>query len=749
MKYSVAIVLLARQVLPASTEEAQSILSRKDKRRQRAERILATSARSNNAPPTMENAAAAASAKDRRHGTIDGLNLEEFAAKMFKTGAVLKNKSQKSQKQCDPKSDDLDVGILSCGGGRYCVESLGSPLGGQCMLLEPIRKSRSPFGAKLKNKKRSTKKACDPNAGQEGAADIGLLACGMGHYCKESEESLLGGFCASKVAIVEESNVARRTQDTNSTGNLFTPEYVCSVGNCDCEDFDFAAGNGTILCASNGISCQPCSDVCYSGTTKHNFVANAVASYKVCIYFIAPYERKACYSYENDADGTKVACEYSLDNQVCDLCSTGPDECGAFDCTNTNIPGAAAGDSCANEYPIPNFKDEDRSCASSLAGNYASIPSTIEGLCSGDYHIDCDCEDIDFTAGNGTIRCIIHDQLCEPCGDACLSRAGNFTFVANASASLSFCSYFTAPYERKICYSYEKDVNGTKAAGCEISHDDEVCNLCITGPYNCGSFDCTNTGIPGAAAGDSCASNEYSLPILKELLDISCLNDTATYEACYPSFYNYFFLTDKFCNCSNINPLTLTGSFSCNYFKPVCYGPEDTTCALMSSFYNISDDRSSVTDGVCINLFDPYERQFCYYESTALPENERFCSVDSVNCDSCTVNPISALCYEFDCTNTVAMTKGGVNADGTCDIIGPPFLRDLVNGLAQVVTASPVTTTGSVVTESPSASPTGSVMTESPSASPSDGAAVHFKSSQAVAFFAMTTATLVVAYISG
>eukprot|EP00339_Tiarina_fusa_P018568 CAMPEP_0117085048 /NCGR_PEP_ID=MMETSP0472-20121206/59824_1 /TAXON_ID=693140 ORGANISM="Tiarina fusus, Strain LIS" /NCGR_SAMPLE_ID=MMETSP0472 /ASSEMBLY_ACC=CAM_ASM_000603 /LENGTH=403 /DNA_ID=CAMNT_0004814219 /DNA_START=84 /DNA_END=1295 /DNA_ORIENTATION=- len=36
--------------------------------------------------------------------------------------------------ECDPNSEDTDVGILSCGLGRYCMESSGSELGGLCVL---------------------------------------------------------------------------------------------------------------------------------------------------------------------------------------------------------------------------------------------------------------------------------------------------------------------------------------------------------------------------------------------------------------------------------------------------------------------------------------------------------------------------------------------------------------------------------------------------------------------------------------
>ena len=530
MRFSVAIALLAGQILPASTEEAQSILSRKDKRRQRTERILASSTKTNDASSRMMRNAALASAKDRRHG-IGRFSFEEIAAKKFKTGAILKNENQK---QCDPKSDDLDVGILSCGGGRYCVESLGSTLGGQCM-LEPIRITRSPFGGKLYNKKQPTKKACDPNADQDSAADVGLLACGMGHFCKASEMSLLGGFCTSEVATEIDINIARRAEDVGKP--TMTPNDLCTytpVRYCDCNTFDYDAGDGT-------ISCLGYYDECYSYTIDVAFVDNEIASITQCFSFTSPYEREFCYYYKNDVNGVKVACELSVNNQVCDLCNTGPNDCGTFDCTNTNVADAVAGDSCANEFP---------------------------------------------------------------------------------------------------------------------------------------------------------------LPILEDLGKLSCLRDTIIYEACYLSNS----VSDKSCDCSEVDTGTLTGTFTCEYSEPVCFGPEDTTCASRSSYYYANYDRSLVIDGRCIDLVDPYTREFCYNDSTGFDDPSiRNCLVDNVLCSSCVVDPVS-LCYDFDCTNTIAMTEGANNADGKCDMIGP-FINDLVNPRVPGASPSVESTDAPVTTKSPSATP--------------------------------------------
>jgi hypothetical protein len=60
-------------------------------------------------------------------------------AKKETSGGYLKNtqnsnsKSPKDFQECDPESDEPDVGVLSCGAGRYCVESDESKIGGFCV----------------------------------------------------------------------------------------------------------------------------------------------------------------------------------------------------------------------------------------------------------------------------------------------------------------------------------------------------------------------------------------------------------------------------------------------------------------------------------------------------------------------------------------------------------------------------------------------------------------------------------------
>jgi hypothetical protein len=56
-----------------------------------------------------------------------------FSSLQAKKNAVLKNKGSEEDAPCDPTSSDPDVGILSCGMGKYCSESTDYDLGGVCV----------------------------------------------------------------------------------------------------------------------------------------------------------------------------------------------------------------------------------------------------------------------------------------------------------------------------------------------------------------------------------------------------------------------------------------------------------------------------------------------------------------------------------------------------------------------------------------------------------------------------------------
>jgi hypothetical protein len=56
-----------------------------------------------------------------------------FSSFPAKRNAVLKNEGSHEDVPCKPTSSNPDVGILSCGMGKYCSESADYDLGGVCV----------------------------------------------------------------------------------------------------------------------------------------------------------------------------------------------------------------------------------------------------------------------------------------------------------------------------------------------------------------------------------------------------------------------------------------------------------------------------------------------------------------------------------------------------------------------------------------------------------------------------------------
>jgi hypothetical protein len=126
-----------------------------------------------------------------------------------------------------------------------------------------------------------------------------------------------------------------------------------------------------------------------------------------------------------------------------------------------------------------------------------------------------------------------------------------------------YCFYFTAPYERKVCCSL--DLRGVLST-CRYAIDDQACDLCVIQEDTYTDFDCTNTVAEGQAY--STADGAYPpLPLFEDPFghdgSFDCfLNSTLIYFRCVVPFH----LTLD-CDCSQIDPLSLTGIFNgCRYF---------------------------------------------------------------------------------------------------------------------------------------------------------------------------------------
>jgi hypothetical protein len=479
MRFATATALLLTQVLPTVTQEAP-------------ENSL------------LANAGASAGPSQLVH------DFEQVVARKFHNARKLKNNSH--IKPCDPQSNDLDVGILSCGMGRYCVESNESPLGGNCM---PSLKKKAPtlkasggfLGGKLRNKKRA--KECNPSTD----ADVGILACGTSQYCKENVDSLLGGFCVSQ-ATLDEMQFSRRAQDDSGDSfNALTPEILCTHQDfqCLCNGFDLTAGTGSIPCILYEDIHKACSDdIVYSLTRTFTFNANVTEIAYSCLDVSSPYTRQVCFTEAANGGGDGVpACEYSVDGIVCDKCSIIPsgDDCTVFDCTNT-IPEGQDGKNCAGEFPVPIMKvirSADVSCV-----NATKISSNC---LFGDELLDrtCDCTGIDYETLTGSFHC---EYVAATCIDAtnstCSTSSFSYSRGPEGETVDQNCFDLFTPYEQSWCYGM--DSLQPDLVTCSVDSID--CTSCIPDyAANCFSFDCTNTPVENAG---TC---NYILPVVDAILN--------------------------------------------------------------------------------------------------------------------------------------------------------------------------------------------------------------------------------------
>jgi hypothetical protein len=206
-------------------------------------------------------------------------------------------------------------------------------------------------GGALKNTNKKVE--CDPSSEE---LDVGVLSCGMGKYCEESTDSLLGGLCEKVEQVSSFSRILDGEYESYST-------YYCDTMNCDCDLLDRETATGKVVCNTYADCCAPDDAFCASTTYTINLVNDERLSWTGCYDFTVPYSRSVCrvLGFSNDEPET---CEWSVDDETCTSCNLLLDNEGyvvydneelaytVFDCTNVGVDEAIAGDS--SEFgPLP------------------------------------------------------------------------------------------------------------------------------------------------------------------------------------------------------------------------------------------------------------------------------------------------------------------------------------------------------------------------------------------------------------
>lgn len=368
-------------------------------------------------------------------------------------------------------------------------------------------KGTHPTGEKLKtmNRRRlinsgdESLQECDPRG--EGV-DVGILSCGAGRYCVESDESPLGGYCAS----IEMS----RNLQLNSTliSDLFDVCYgeTAYAASCTCSGVDVAAYTGSISCTYSPEcltvpnACGENSTFCYTQTYDLTVTAQYTGSAKNCYFFNEPKEQSYCFTLVIPADGSPQFCEIEVDGTKCNSCESSSQDyqgvytdCTTFDCSNTNI--ASANTYC--DYNIPTLQVQNTLL-------YDVLP----------------CE-------NGCSICGEGNSVLNP--DALFTIAGNDTYpcgvielaaLAGYFEGTDLCTQLTGPFAETCGCS------GTAPTGSTPSESPFACDICGDGLVvtnsaatlevpNQGSVSCSQLSEPGFLSAEECS-------VVQPLVQVPC-----------------------------------------------------------------------------------------------------------------------------------------------------------------------------------------------------------------------------------
>ena len=157
-------------------------------------------------------------------------------------------------KECNPNSEDPDVGILSCGDRQFCEESPNSKLGGVCYTIVATRE--------LSSSQRNTSYFCNNTHQQylhcdctnlNETTNAGTITCAHPYHCNGCPP-----YCSSY-----NLQVAFSSAENASIGvaclYLMTP-YAVKV--C----YSYAYGTGACVYAINGVDCQFCNSTYFDCT---------------------------------------------------------------------------------------------------------------------------------------------------------------------------------------------------------------------------------------------------------------------------------------------------------------------------------------------------------------------------------------------------------------------------------------------------------------------------------------------------
>jgi hypothetical protein len=201
---------------------------------------------------------------------------------------------------------------------------------------------------------KSTVVDCDPRSSDP---DVGILSCGVGRYCMESQDHDLGGICTDESTAVGDHRDLQ-VLDVDAIVSLCDPSSpIYEIYDCDCTNWNDANSTGFFECVLFEGFCfdPPANTVCTNTLLAADFASDSTYTVSYCYDFFQPYDQSVCFNYNSAG-----ACSIDFNDMTCNSCQqiylnnvetlTG-ESCLEFDCTNTD--GMHEGSECAGDYVAP------------------------------------------------------------------------------------------------------------------------------------------------------------------------------------------------------------------------------------------------------------------------------------------------------------------------------------------------------------------------------------------------------------
>jgi hypothetical protein len=213
--------------------------------------------------------------------------------------------------------------------------------------------------------------------GAGAGADVGVLSCGPGRYCLETHlaATALGGICVPD-SISSSSSSSRQLQPGDGTlpnmtappsvpTNVLERVYDACYGSmnftqlypeftCECSGVDLELYTGYLQCNTNGFCIDEQTFLCNvtetfgdDTTFTYEITAPRTFTYARCVNYTEPIVVSACSVNTYTGDPYLSSCSMQINGTTCSACGladcdyTGGGNvttCIAFDCTNTDYP---------------------------------------------------------------------------------------------------------------------------------------------------------------------------------------------------------------------------------------------------------------------------------------------------------------------------------------------------------------------------------------------------------------------------